>query len=154
MTAPLAHPPAASAGRFERPVRVRFGHCDPAGIVFFPQFFVLFSGLVEDWVTEGLGIPYAGLLGPRRTGLPTVSLQTDFRAVCRMGEAIVLGLQVAHLGTRSFTLALDARGDGGRSADERVRMRQVIVCTSLDTHRAVALPTDLRAAIERFGVAA
>jgi acyl-CoA thioesterase FadM len=26
---------------FERPVRIRFAHCDPAGIVFFPQYLVL-----------------------------------------------------------------------------------------------------------------
>ena len=31
-----------------------------------------------------------------------------------------------------------------------MRMRQVLVFTSLDTHRAVDIPADLRAAIERF----
>ena len=54
--------------RFERRLRIRFSHCDPAGIVFYPQYFVLFVGLIEDWVTEGLGISYAELLGARRVG--------------------------------------------------------------------------------------
>ena len=132
--------------RFERQVPIRFGHCDPAGIVFFPQYFVLFNGLVEDWVSDALGIPYAELIGVRRIGLPTVSLATDFRAVSRMGELVSFGLSVERLGTRSFTLALDCRHDG----EERVSARQVIVSTDLDTHRAVALPADLREAIERF----
>ena len=38
---------------FERPVRIRFSHCDPAGIVFFPQYLVMTNALVEDWFNEG-----------------------------------------------------------------------------------------------------
>ncbi|WP_372528975.1 acyl-CoA thioesterase [Piscinibacter sp.] len=134
------------AGRFERCQRIRFSDCDPAGIVFYPQYFVMLNGLVEDWVTDALGIPYAELLGPRRIGMPTVSLQTEFRAISRMGDEVTFGLGVEHLGSRSLILALDGRCGG----EERVRTRQVIVTTSLDTHQAVALPPDLRAAIERF----
>jgi 4-hydroxybenzoyl-CoA thioesterase len=131
---------------FERELLIRFAHCDPAGIVFFPQYFVMFNNLVEDWVSEALGIPYAQLLGERRTGLPTVSLQTDFRAISRMGDRVMLGLQVKKLGTRSITLALQCRcGD-----ELRVQAEQVLVSTSLDTHRAIELPADLRAGMERF----
>lgn len=141
--------PRAPGSRFERPLRIRFGDCDPSGIVFFPQYFVMFGGLVEEWVTEALGIPYADLLGRRRTGLPTVSLQTEFRAISRMGDEVLLGLRVERVGSRSFTLALDCRCGG----EERVCVRQVIVTTSLDTHRAVVIPGDLHAAIERFSCA-
>jgi 4-hydroxybenzoyl-CoA thioesterase len=137
---------AASGPRFERVVRIRFGHCDPAGIVFYPQYFVLFNALIEDWVTDALGISYAGLVAQRRIGLPTVALQTEFRAVSRMGDDVSLGLRVQRLGTRSFTLALDARCAG----EERLRCTKTIVATSLDTHRATPVPEDLRAAIERF----
>jgi 4-hydroxybenzoyl-CoA thioesterase len=140
----VTHP--AQPMPFERPLLIRFAHCDPAGIVFFPQYFVMFNNLVEDWVTDALGIPYAQLLGERRTGLPTVSLQTDFRAISRMGDTVTLGLQVKKLGTRSLTLALQCR-----QGDElRVQAEQVLVSTSLDTHRAIELPADLRAGIERF----
>jgi acyl-CoA thioesterase FadM len=38
---------------------IRFHHCDPAGIVFYPQYFVLFNELVEDWFNHGLGIDFA-----------------------------------------------------------------------------------------------
>ena len=33
--------------RFVVPVPIRFAHCDPAGIIFFPQYLVLFHGVVE-----------------------------------------------------------------------------------------------------------
>ena len=44
---------------FEREQLIRFSHCDPAGIVFFPQYFVLFNGHVEDWFDDGLALGYA-----------------------------------------------------------------------------------------------
>lgn len=136
----------ATGMRFERPVRIRFSHCDPAGIVFFPQYLVMFNQLVEDWFDDGLKVPYAGLLGARRTGLPIVRLECDFRAISRMGETVTLGLAVERAGGRSLTLALDAR-----QGDElRVACRQVLVFTSLDSHRAVDMPPDVRAALTPF----
>src|SRR5476649_217235 len=35
---------------------VRFSHCDPAGIIFYPHYFVMFNGLVEDWCNHALEI--------------------------------------------------------------------------------------------------
>ncbi|MBX3645924.1 MAG: acyl-CoA thioesterase [Rubrivivax sp.] len=131
---------------FERTVRVRFAHCDPAGIVFFPQYLVMLNNLVEDWVSEALQLPYAELIGARRTGLPTVSLQCEFTAVSRMGEDVTMGLSLERIGTRSITLLAGCR----RGDELRMRVRQVLVVTSLDTHRAIDIPADLRAALERF----
>lgn len=131
---------------FQRPQRIRFAHCDPAGIVFFPQYFVLFNGLVEDWVSDGLGIPYAGLITERRIGLPIVKLECEFSAVSRLGDEVTLALAVLRIGRCSLTLQLECRGP----ADLRLRMTQVLVTTNLESHRAVALPDDLRAAMLRF----
>jgi 4-hydroxybenzoyl-CoA thioesterase len=137
---------AAERHRFERERTIRFSHCDPAGIVFFPQYLVMVNDLNEDWVGSLLGVPYADLIGRRRTGLPTVSLQCDFTAVSRMGEVVTLGLSVERLGSKSITLR-----HGCRLGDEsRMSIRQVLVTTDLDTHRAIEIPADLRAAIERF----
>ncbi|KAB0599805.1 acyl-CoA thioesterase [Castellaniella defragrans] len=137
--------PAASsrAACFARDYPIRFSHCDPAGIVFFPQYLVLFNQLVEDWFNEGLGISYAHLLGPRRIGLPIVRLECDFRAIGRMGETLRFALAVERVGGKSLTLALEASGDGVL----RVASRQVLVFTDLETHRAIALPEDVRAAL-------
>ncbi|VTU18804.1 MULTISPECIES: acyl-CoA thioesterase [unclassified Variovorax] len=130
---------------FVRERLIRFSDCDPAGIVFYPQYFVMFNGLVEDWVDEALGIGYRALVIERRIGLPTVRLEADFRAVSRMGDRVALSLEVERLGGRSLTLALRCVGAGG---ELRMQMRQVLVLTSLDTHRAIDVPADLKAAIE------
>ena len=136
----------AERHRFERPMAIRFSHCDPAGIVFFPQYLVMVADLNEEWIGTLLGRPYADLIGRRRTGLPTVSLQCEFSAISRMGEEVMLGLSVERVGQRSIALR-----HGCRLGDEaRMSVRQVLVTTDLDTHRAVDIPVDLRVAIERF----
>jgi 4-hydroxybenzoyl-CoA thioesterase len=125
---------------FEREVLVRFAHCDPAGIVFFPQYLVLFNGLVEDWFNDGLGIGYAHFIGERRCGLPIVKLDCEFKAPSRMGERLMLSLSVSRVGNSSITLQLRASAGG----ELRVLSTQVLVTTSLDSNKAIPIPEDLR----------
>ncbi|KLN55497.1 acyl-CoA thioesterase [Variovorax paradoxus] len=137
----------APQAEFQRARMIRFSDCDPAGIVFYPQYFVMLNGLVEDWVSEGLGIGYHALISERRIGLPTVRLEADFRAVSRMGDRVTLGLAVERLGSRSMTLVL--RCFDPASGELRMQVKQVLVTTSLESHRAVEIPQDLRTAILR-----
>jgi 4-hydroxybenzoyl-CoA thioesterase len=122
---------------------VRFGDCDPAGIVFFPRYLEMLQEQVERWFDESLGIAYAGVVGGRGIGLPTVRLEVDFTAISRLGDRLERHLAVARLGRSSLELAHRVTGGDG----DRLRARQVIVCTSLATHRALPWPEDLRAAI-------
>ena len=138
-------PPDAASFRRER--LIRFSDCDPAGIVFYAEYFVMLNGLVEDWVNEELSIGYHTLVLERRIGLPTVHMEVDFQAVSRLGDRVTLALRVERVGGRSLTLALHCAGAEG---NPRMCMHQVLVTTSLNTHRAVDIRADLRAAIERW----
>ncbi|HSM22520.1 MAG TPA: thioesterase family protein, partial [Rubrivivax sp.] len=125
---------------------VRFADCDPAGIVFFPQYLVMLNTLVEEWFDEALRIPYAHFIGERRLGLPTVRLEVDFTAVSRHGERLEQRLGVVRAGRSSLELQQEFLG-----GDEmRLRARQVLVCTSLLTHRPQPLPDDVRAALQPY----
>ena len=132
---------------FTRERLIRFSDCDPAGIVFYPQYFVMFNGLVEDWVEEGLGVGFRRLVIDRQIGLPTVRLEADFRAVSRMGDKVLLQLRMERLGSRSITL--DSRCTSADGAELRMQMKQVLVTTSLETHQAIEVPADVREAIGR-----
>lgn len=137
---------AVSAAVFERPVKVRFAHCDPAGIVFFPQYLVMTNGLVEDWFNDGLGVDYASYIGRRRLGMPIVKLDCEFVAPSRIGDTLTLSLAVRAVGRSSIRLAI-----AGRAQDQmRFRCEQVLVSTSLDTHRAVPLPHDVLAGLDAY----
>lgn len=129
---------------FQRTRRIRFSECDPAGIVFYPQYFVMFNDLMEAWVDDVLPDGFRGLIIERRVGMPTVRLEADFRAVSRMGDLVTLELEVERVGTKSLNLAWRCLGEG---AELRMGAQQTIVFTSLDTHRAIPMPDDFRLAL-------
>ena len=132
--------------RFVREQLIRFSHCDPAAIVFFPRYFVMFNNHVEDWFDDGLKLGYAHVVAERRVGLPTVSIRCDFSRPSRMGERVHLGLEVERLGRSSIALALEGRHGG----ELRVRAQQVIVTRGLETGHSIGIPADIRAALTAF----
>lgn len=125
---------------------VRFSHCDPAGIVFFPQYFIMFNGLVEDWFNQGLGLDYAKYITEHRLGFPVVSLTCNFIAPSRIGERITLGLTLQHMGKSSLALGMTCSYKG----EERVRATLVLVSIDLDKTKAVPVPEDLRLLMTGF----
>lgn len=106
--------PRAPAVPFRRRLTVRFRHCDPAGIVFFPRYLEMLNDLFEDFMA-GLGHPFAALHGSDAApgaetgGVPTVRVEADFLAPSRLGDQLELTLGVARLGRSSVTLACEAR---------------------------------------------
>jgi 4-hydroxybenzoyl-CoA thioesterase len=142
MTVATVHLPASEAGAFTVQRLVRFSDCDPAGMVFYPQYFVMLNGLVEDWFTQALGVDYAEFLGARRLGLPMASLQCDFKAPSRMGETIALRLRLLRLGGRSLTLSIECIGPAPQHT-LRWRAQAVIVTTSLAHDGSIPLPADV-----------
>ena len=134
-----------SSRKFVVSHRIRFSECDPAGIVFYPQYFVLFNDLLEAWVDALLPEHgFAGYIGTLKYGLPTVRLEADFVSVSRMGDAVTLSLELERLGEKSLTIMLACTGAEG---DLRMRVRQVVVTTSLLTHQSIPVPALLRDAL-------
>jgi 4-hydroxybenzoyl-CoA thioesterase len=137
---------ASSAG-FTSEKLIRFHHCDPAGIVFYPQYFVLFHELVEDWFNRGLELNYADFISRQRLGLPTAHIECDFHAPSKIGEILQMQLVVKRIGTSSFTLAVCVRS----GEQVRVTAKQVLVLISLDTGAVIPISPDLRTRFARFG---
>jgi 4-hydroxybenzoyl-CoA thioesterase len=140
MTAPVAP--------FVREKLIRFHHCDPAGIVFYPQYFILFNELVEDWFNAGLEMDFASFHTEQRLGVPMAHVECDFLAPSKIGERLRLALSVTKIGTTSLTLAVDGSADG----QPRVRAKLVVVLASLEQHRPVPVPAEMRQRLSRFQV--
>jgi 4-hydroxybenzoyl-CoA thioesterase len=130
---------------FQTTHRIHFSECDPAGIVFYPQYFVLFNDLMEAWIDALLPGGFADFIGKRRFGLPTVHLEAEFKAISRMGDDVTLSLEVTRVGGKSLTLALACTGQDGQP---RMSVTQTVVATSLETHAAIAIPADLLQALD------
>ena len=133
-------------GAFRMDMPIRFSHSDPAGIVYFPHYFDMMNGLVEDWFYRRLKLDYADLLLTHRRGLPTVHAECDFVRPSRMGETLTMGLLVDRVGTSSIALTIV----GFHGDERRLRATLVLVTTSLDTNRAIPVPDDLRRALEAY----
>ena len=135
-----------TAAPFATEKLIRFHHCDPAGIVFYPQYFVLFNELTEDWFDQGLGVDFARLHGEQKRGVPVRRLECDFLSPSRIGERLTFTLALTRIGGSSLTARVEAAAGG----IVRVRAILVLVYLSLETHRPVRLPDELRAKLARF----
>ncbi len=127
--------------------RIRFSECDPAGIVFYPQYFIMFNNLMEQWIDTMLPDGFNGLIAQRKVGMPTVHLEADFRSISQMGDDVVLSLGITKLGSRSLQLQLQCIGKDGVL---RMEVQQIIVTTSLITHQAIAVPDFLRTPMQDY----
>lgn len=131
--------------RFEATRVLRFGDCDPAGIAYYPRYFDLLNGVVEDWWIS-MGVPWRTLFGERRIGLPTVRFEVDFRAPAFLEDELRFTLSIRRIGGKSIELEHLVQ----RGATTLWQCAQTLVATSLDSHRSIPWPDDLRAALVSF----
>ncbi|MBK7764842.1 MAG: acyl-CoA thioesterase [Sulfuritalea sp.] len=135
-----------TATHFECAKLIRFHHCDPAGIVFYPQYFVIFNELVEDWFNEGLGIDFARFHVEQRMGVPMASIVCRFLSPSKVGEMLHLSLSINRIGKSSLELNVSGKSGG----EARVQATLTLVLASLDTRSSLPFPEDLRTKLEGY----
>jgi 4-hydroxybenzoyl-CoA thioesterase len=113
-------------------VRIPFGDCDPAGILYYPRYFDLFHRTMEAWFDGPVGVPYASFIRDHGYGVPTVHAEADYLHPTAFGEIVTVALSVDGWGTSSIRFAYVLRGPDGV---ERVRGRVVCVVMDLDPSR-------------------
>ena len=131
---------------FSTRITVRFGDCDPAGLVYYPAIFNYFHVAMEEFFAARCGTSYERLMRERRIGFPVVNAQTEFSAPMVYGDEIEIEVFVSRVGASSATFEYAAR----RASDQTpcARSTQAHVAMNLDTRRAVPVPEDLRRAFE------
>ena len=120
--------------------KIRFSHCDPAGIVYFVNFFDMVNAIVEDWFAEAVGFDFEELHIQRRVGFPIVNTGCEFFRPCHLGDRLQLELAIARLGNSSIEFAVTGRVGG----EEKFRARHKVALMSLDSQRAMPIPEDMR----------
>ncbi|MBB6468161.1 4-hydroxybenzoyl-CoA thioesterase [Aminobacter lissarensis] len=127
--------------RTSRPLR--FGDCDPSGIAYFPSYLNIFVGVLEEFFGDA-GVPWKELIATRRIGTPTVRLDLTFVHPGFHGDTLDFELFVRRVGRSSLDLEHKVSSAGTLLWSAR----HSVVATSLDTHKSLAWPDDLRAALE------
>lgn len=132
---------------FSTRIPVRFGDCDPAGLVYYPALFHYCHAAMEEFFAARCGVAYARLLADERLGFPTVNVRAEFFAPFVYGDEAEVEVWASAVGRTSVTFEYRLR----RASDRKLcaTATHVQVAMSLDARRAVALPEALRRAFEQ-----
>ena len=134
------------AKAFARERLIRFSHCDPAGIVYFVNFFDMVGGVVEDWFRDAVELPFQEMHLERRIGFPIVNTGCEFFRPAHLGDTLRLELAISKLGRSSIEFLV--RGSVG--GEEKFRAKHKVALVSLDSWRALPIPADMRAKMQPF----
>ena len=126
---------------FTMPQKVLFKHCDPAGIVFYPRYFEMINDAVEAFFDRAVGLPFEEM--HRTHGVPTLTIETTFRAPSRHGDHLDIAVAPTRVGGTSVALAIRATCGG----ETRFENRQTLVFIDKRTMRPVRWPESVRAAL-------
>jgi len=87
-----------------RTLRIEWGQCDPAGIVFYPHYLIIFD------TSTGCLFERTGLspLAMRKkygiVGIPVVEVGVKFLVPCRFDDEVIVESEVSEWGRASFTV--------------------------------------------------
>ena len=87
-----------------RTLRIEWGQCDPAGIVFYPQYLIIFD-TSTGWLFERTGLkPLAMRKKYGIVGIPIVEVGARFLVPCRFDDEVIVESEVGEWGRSSFTV--------------------------------------------------
>ena len=129
---------------FRRTYPLRFAHCDPAGIAYYPRYFELCDAAIEDWTEAVIGVPRRVIHLDMGLALPTVTLEAEFIAVSRLGDPLEIAIDVIRVGKSSVGLVATVTSGGER----RFTVRYTQVLMTMASGGATPWPADWKARLE------
>ena len=136
------------ASVFSHDIKIRFAHCDPAGIVYFPRFFDMFQTALEEWYAS-MGEDYAQHILARRIGTPIVHAECDFFIPSRLGDVLTMTPLIRKIGRTSLQLTIH----GHVGAQERLRGSMAHTFVDMDKLKSLPIPDDMRRKFEAYQAA-
>jgi 4-hydroxybenzoyl-CoA thioesterase len=101
-----------------RTVRIEWGDCDPAGIVFYPRFFAMFDASTTALFERALGmtkyqfLKYYGIIG-----YPMVDTRARFLAPAKFGDDVVIESTIKEFRRSSFDVEHRLMNDGALAVE-------------------------------------
>jgi acyl-CoA thioester hydrolase len=129
---------------FVHELRVRYGECDPQGIVFNANYLLYFDVAFTELWRAAVG-PWQEMV---ERGIDAVVAEANlsFRAPARYDDELELRAQVTRLGTTAITTEIDVVRDGELLVAGRLRH----VCVATDTWSKTEVPEWVRSGLGRF----
>ncbi len=125
-------------------LRVRYGECDPQGVVFNAHYFAYFDiALTEAW-RELFG-PYSEMY-ERGTDMVVAEARARFLGGARFDDELELHWWVTRLGTTAMSTRIDVVRDGTSLVEGELRH----VFVEAGTTDKKPIPPEIRAPLERY----
>jgi 4-hydroxybenzoyl-CoA thioesterase len=106
-----------------RTVRIEWGDCDPAGIVFYPRYLAIFDECTARLIERATGMTKLKLLETGEVaGFPLVDVRLRFLLPTRFGDDVEIESAVKEIGKSSFRV-LHRLSKGGELAVEAEEKR-------------------------------
>ena len=133
MTAPFVHE-----------LRVRYGECDPQGIVFNANYLLYFDVAFTELWREAVG-PWQEMV---ERGIDAVVAEANirFRAPARYDDVLGLEARITRIGATSITTEIDVVRDGQLLVEGSLQH----VCVDASTWTKTEIPDWIRQGLRRF----
>jgi len=129
---------------FVHQLRVRYGECDPQGIVFNANYLLYFDVAFTELWRAAVG-PWQDMVA-RGIDAVVAEANLSFRAPARYDDELELLARVTQLGRTSITTDIDVTRDGEALVVGRLRH----VCVTTDTWSKTELPDWVREGLRGF----
>ncbi len=135
---------------YRREVRIEWGDCDPAAIVFYPRYLAFFDANTA-YLFEAVGLPKAEMVKSYDiVGIPLVDVAAKFFIPSRFGERITIQSHMAGFGRSSLKIVHQVLKEDGRLA---IQAQETRVWARRDAGRpegirAEAIPPEVIARFE------
>jgi acyl-CoA thioester hydrolase len=132
---------------FRHRLRIRYGECDPQGVVFNANYLAYFDVIITEFWREAIG-EYNAMI-EAGADMVVAEARIRFLGPAAFDEELDFELRVARLGNTALGTAIDARvGDRPVVAGE---MRHVFIDPATKLKRP--MPDDIRLALEPYAIA-
>lgn len=131
---------------------IEWGDCDPAQIVFYPNYFRWFDAASRALYGALFGSKEALLARHELIGIPAVSARADFLRPSRVGDEVTFASRIAGFGSKQFTIEhVCSRGGRKMLVGEEVRVLGRAHPNDPERLVAVELPAEVVEVFERHG---
>jgi len=127
-------------------LRVRYGECDPQGIVFNANYLLYFDVAFTELWRAAVG-PWLEMT-ERGVDAVVAEANLNFHAPARFDDELALRAQIVRLGRTAITTEIDVL----REHELLVRGRLRHVCVATDTWRKTPLPSWIREGLAPFAL--
>jgi 4-hydroxybenzoyl-CoA thioesterase len=124
-----------------RNVRIEWGDCDPAGIVYYPRYFAIFDACTSALIERALGMTKHDYLKAYDfSGHPLVNAHSRFIIPTRFGDDVTIESTIAEFRRSSFDVRHRLRKNGALAVEGLETRVWVKGDATKGTMKAAAVP--------------